>query len=146
MVKTKTNKANTGSKKVTTTKTPNTKSLVSIKKRTNFDLVAAGMCPHDSDKLGNEIRGRGAGVTYACDTCNHRWYLNTKIKTCKCLTCSTDKRKAIRTVTSAAIDNFETDDVNSNCAEVAQAVEQRTENPRVTSSTLVLGTKKSPVH
>ncbi len=34
---------------------------------------------------------------------------------------------------------------NSPCAEVAQVVEQRTENPRVTSSTLVLGTSQSPV-
>ncbi len=31
---------------------------------------------------------------------------------------------------------------NNFCAEVAQAVEQRTENPRVTSSILVLGTIK----
>ena len=34
---------------------------------------------------------------------------------------------------------------NPTCAEVAQVVEQRTENPRVTSSTLVLGTSQSPV-
>ena len=33
--------------------------------------------------------------------------------------------------------------LNFDCAEVAQVVEQRTENPRVSSSTLLLGTGRS---
>jgi putative component of toxin-antitoxin plasmid stabilization module len=72
----------------------NTKSLPSTTKRANFDQVAAGVCPHDSARLGDEIRGSGIGVTRVCETCGHRWYLNKKIKTCKCLSCSADKRKA----------------------------------------------------
>ena len=38
------------------------------------------------------------------------------------------------------LDTHTANSYNNFCAEVAQAVEQRTENPRVTSSILVLGT------
>ena len=40
------------------------------------------------------------------------------------------------------LDTHTANGYNNFCAEVAQAVEQRTENPRVTSSILVLGTTK----
>jgi len=61
-------------------------------KRSNFDLVAGGTCPHDLERLGEEVRGRGEGVTLVCSKCGHQWYINRKIKTCKCLTCSSRKR------------------------------------------------------
>lgn len=62
--------------------------------QSNFALVASGICPHDSAKLGDEIAGKGIGVTRVCESCAHIWYLNKKIRTCKCLSCSADKRKA----------------------------------------------------
>jgi hypothetical protein len=71
----------------------NTKQQPSTKRRSNFDQVVVGVCPHDSAKLGDEITGRGVGVTRECTKCHHIWYLNKKIRTCKCLTCSADKRK-----------------------------------------------------
>ena len=76
-------------------KKTNTKPLLSTKKRSNFDQVAVGVCPHDSAKLGDEIRGSGIGVTRACTKCGHIWYLNKKIRTTKCQTCSADKRKSV---------------------------------------------------
>ena len=56
----------------------------SQRKRTNFDLVTAGLCPHDNSQLGDAIRGNGVGVTRVCETCGHTWYIHKKIRTCKC--------------------------------------------------------------
>ena len=61
--------------------------LTSTQKRTNFDLVALGTCSHDNARLGDEIRDHGVGVTRVCEACSHTWYINKKIRTCKCLTC-----------------------------------------------------------
>jgi hypothetical protein len=80
-------------KKALVTKSTNTKPLPSAKRRSNFDQVAAGVCPHDNARLGDEIAGKGVGVTRECSECHHIWYLNKKIRTCKCLTCSANKRK-----------------------------------------------------
>ena len=73
-------------------KKTNTKLLPSTKKRSNFDQVAGGVCPHDSAKLGDEIAGKGVGITRVCTKCGHIWYLNKRIRTCKCQTCSASKR------------------------------------------------------
>jgi hypothetical protein len=45
-------------------------------------------------KLLDETRTSGIGVTRVCEACGHQWYINKKIKTCKCLTCRTWKRSA----------------------------------------------------
>ena len=66
--------------------------FLSTTKRANFDLVTAGVCPHDNAKLGDEIRSSGVGFNRTCESCGHTWYLNKKIRTCKCLTCSGSKR------------------------------------------------------
>ena len=92
----------------------NTKLLPSTKKRSNFDQVASSICPHDGAKLGDEIRGKGIGVTRVCESCQHRWYLNKKIKTCKCLSCSVDKRKA-KSVADEASANCKVDSTNAKC-------------------------------
>jgi hypothetical protein len=91
-----------GTKKATTPKSTSSKPQVVTKRRTNFDLVAVGVCPHDNEKLGNEIRGSGVGVTRTCEKCAHVWYINTKIKTCKCLSCSVERRKAFQHVSSSS--------------------------------------------
>lgn len=80
-------------KKALVTKSTNTKSLPSTKKRSNFDLVASGVCPHDNAKLRELEKTSGVGVYRTCVECKHRWYLNKKIRTCKCLPCSESKRK-----------------------------------------------------
>jgi hypothetical protein len=64
-------------------------------KRTNFDLVAAGVCPHDNAELLPPTRTAGAGEKAVCTQCGHTWYINQKIRTCKCLSCSADKRKVV---------------------------------------------------
>jgi hypothetical protein len=74
-------------------KKTNTKLLPSTKRHSNFDQVAAGICPHDEAKLGESEKTTGVGVYRTCVECKHRWYLNSKIKTAKCVTCSTNKRK-----------------------------------------------------
>jgi len=90
-----------GTKKAMTPKSTKAKTQVITKRLTNFDLVTGGTCPHDNEKLGDEIRGSGVGVTRTCSKCAHTWYLNTKIKACKCLSCSVERRKAIQRVSSA---------------------------------------------
>jgi hypothetical protein len=82
--------------------------------------------------LGDEVTGKGAGVTRICSSCGHKWYLNRKIHACKCQTCSANKQSLLDTLIASSYNNL--------CAEVAQSVEQRTENPRVPSSILGLGT------
>jgi len=98
MSKTKTTQATIGSKKAAEPQVVNAVASEKIEKRTNFDLVAVGVCPHDDDKLGDETRGRGVGVTRVCEKCGHTWYINKKIRTCKCLTCSGARRKSAERV------------------------------------------------
>jgi len=76
MSKTKTTQATIGSKKAAEPQVVNAVASEKIEKRTNFDLVAVGVCPHDDDKLGDETRGRGVGVTRVCEKCGHTWYIN----------------------------------------------------------------------
>ncbi|MBN1367189.1 MAG: hypothetical protein JW967_04620 [Dehalococcoidales bacterium] len=63
-------------------------------KKANYILVSTGKCPHDNAKLEDAVACKGIGVTRVCKKCKHKWYLNEKIHTCKCQTCSTEKRKA----------------------------------------------------
>lgn len=63
-------------------------------KVSNFDLVAQGVCPHDKASLGDEVAGKGVGITRTCSKCGHVWYFNRKIKTCACRTCVADKQKS----------------------------------------------------
>ena len=94
MSKTKTKLATVGTKKVAEPVVANAVTSQKEGKRTNFDLVVVGVCPHDNEKLGEEVRGSGVGVTRVCETCAHKWYINKKIRTCKCLTCNGTKRNA----------------------------------------------------
>lgn len=71
------------------------------KKTSNFELVASGKCPHDGANLGDEVAGKKVGITRTCTNCGHAWYLNHKIRTCKCATCSAIKRKGGRHETSS---------------------------------------------
>jgi hypothetical protein len=128
-------------KKAMVTESKNSKPLTSTIKRSNFDLVALGVCPHCDAKLGDEVHTTGSGVIRTCEKCQHRWYLNRKIRTTKCQTCASVKRKNVADEASARLDLTNTQCYNTGCdAEVAQVVEQRTENPRVPSSILGLGT------
>ena len=83
----------TGSKKAAEPQRLNTESSESIGKRTNFDLVAVGVCPHDESSLSAPVSTKGSGEKATCTQCSHTWYLNKKIRTCKCLTCSASKEK-----------------------------------------------------
>ena len=66
------------------------------RKESNFSKVDRGVCPHDDKPLSDDIAGRGAGVTRKCSACEHVWYLNRKIRTSKCLTCSQAKQRTNR--------------------------------------------------
>jgi hypothetical protein len=94
-----------GSKKAIEPAVLNGEILPSTTKRSNFDLVAAGVCPHDNARLGDEIRGSGVGVTRVCESCGHKWYLNRKIRTCKCLTCSGASRNTTERKIANRIEN-----------------------------------------
>ena len=98
----------------------------------HFDLVAVGTCPHCGGNLGGEVPTLGKGVKLKCSSCQHIWYLNRSIHSCKCTTCSANKKYS-------SLDADTRKSYNNLCAEVAQSVEQRTENPRVPSSILGLG-------
>ena len=75
-------------------------------KRTNFEMVAVGVCPHDNAKLGDEVHGHGVGVTRICETYGHIWYINKKIRACKCLTCHGSARKSMeQTIPNRAVQN-----------------------------------------
>jgi site-specific recombinase XerD len=63
-------------------------------KRTKFQMVAAGVCPHDGASLLEPVQTKGVGFKAVCSQCGHTWYLNKKIKTCGCLTCRGAKRNA----------------------------------------------------
>lgn len=60
------------------------------KKISNYDNVNNGICPHCQvfgNTLADEVKSKGDGVTRTCKNCGHKWYLNRKIHTCKCLSC-----------------------------------------------------------
>ena len=118
----------------------NTKPFTTTDKRSNFDLVAVGTCPHDDGRLDIPLPTKGIGVTAKCLKCERTWYLNRTIRTCKCVTCSHDRKQKKHPLDTHLADNY-----NTFCAEVAQSVEQRTENPRVPSSILGLGTIRAEV-
>ncbi len=129
-----------GSKKLVKPRILNGEILPSTKRQGNFDLVAAGVCPHDGAKLGDKIRGSGIGVTRVCETCGHRWYLNTKIKTCKCLTCGKQKRSADKRESKSVADEASAsrivDSTTTNCYNLGElgnslTVGQRTLDPSV---------------
>ena len=97
-------------KKLTTSKAIepkilNSEILTSTKRQGNFNLVAAGVCPYDNGRLGDGIRGRCVGFSRTCENCGHTWYLNKKIRTCKCLTCSGTKRNTTERKITNRIDN-----------------------------------------
>ena len=91
------------SKKAVEPKIVNGEILTSTKKQGNFDLVTAGVCPHDGAKLGDEIRTTGVGVKRICEPCGHTWYINKKIKTCGCLTCKGPKRRSTERVGTSRV-------------------------------------------
>jgi len=86
----------TGSKKAAEPQQLNAGISESIGKLTNFDLVAAGVCPHDESSLSAPVSTKGTGEKATCVDCGHTWYINKKIRTCKCLTCSGAKEKPPR--------------------------------------------------
>ena len=86
----------TGSKKAAEPKRVNAEMLESTTKRTNFQMVAVGACPHDNSELLPPTRTKGEGAKAVCSKCGHEWYINKKIRTCKCLTCSSAKEKPQR--------------------------------------------------
>ena len=105
MTITETKLTTVGSKKAVEPNVLNGEILLSTTKSANFDLVAGGSCPHDGAKLGNEIRTNGIGVTRTCEICCHTWYLNKKIRTCKCLTCYGAKRNSAERKIDNRIEN-----------------------------------------
>jgi len=75
-------------------------------KRTKFQIVAAGVCPHDEASLLEPVRTKGVGFKAVCSQCGHTWYLNKKIKTCGCLTCKGAKRNATEHKIANRIENL----------------------------------------
>lgn len=76
-----------GTKKETEGKSINIELSNSGGKRSKFDLVAVGTCPHCGGSLDSEIPTAGRGVRRKCSSCGQIWYLNRKIRTCKCVPC-----------------------------------------------------------
>jgi hypothetical protein len=77
------------------TRKPQKRSKVS-----NYDHVDAGNCPHcilvqpfTQKTLQKDVAGKGDGVTRTCKLCQHKWYINRKIRTCACRTCQKAKKK-----------------------------------------------------
>ena len=83
-----------GSKKAVEPEKLNNEILLSTKRQGNFDQVAVGVCPHDESSLSAPVSTKGTGEKVTCSSCGHTWYLNKKIRTCKCLTCSGAKRNS----------------------------------------------------
>ncbi len=83
----------TGSKKAAEPTFVNAELSPSMGKRTNFQMVAVGACPHDNAKLLKPTKTKGEGARAVCSKCGHTWYINKKIRTCKCLTCSVVKQE-----------------------------------------------------
>jgi len=69
--------------------------LTTEAKRTNFQMVVAGVCLHDNASLLAPVKTKGVGMKAVCSKCGHTWYFNKKIKTCGCLTCRGAKRKSM---------------------------------------------------
>ena len=88
----------TKSKKAAEPQRLNAESSESMAKRTNFQMVAAGVCLHDNASLLAPVKTKGVGLKAVCSQCGHTWYINKKIKTCGCLTCSGAKRKSMELV------------------------------------------------
>ena len=82
-----------GTKKAVEPKILNSETLPSAKRQGNIDQVAAGVCPHEGSALSLPIPTKGSGEKATCSKCGHTWYINKKIRTCKCLTCSAAKEK-----------------------------------------------------
>ena len=89
----------TGMEKAVETPVINAVILKQTEKRTNYQMVAVGVCPHDDSELLTPTRTTGTGEKAVCTQCGHTWYVNRKIRTCKCLTCSADKRPQARELT-----------------------------------------------
>ena len=83
-----------GSKKAVEPQVVNEVAFNQSEKRTNFQMVAVGVCPHDGASLSAFVKTSGVGEKAVCSQCGHTWYINRKIKTCGCLTCKGTKRKS----------------------------------------------------
>ena len=88
----------TKSKKAVSQQRLNAESCETTGKRTNFQIVAAGVCLHDDASLLEPVKTKGVGMKAVCSKCGHTWYINKKIKTCGCLTCRGAKRKSMELV------------------------------------------------
>ena len=84
-----------GTKKAAEPRSLNAESCESMVKRTNFQMVAGGLCLHDNASLLAPVKTKGVGLKAVCSKCGHTWYFNKKIKTCGCLTCRGAKRKSM---------------------------------------------------
>ena len=73
-------------KKQSSTKSHDTKSM--------YELIDAGICPHDGAKLEKEQPSGADGAKAKCSKCAHEWYINRKIHTRACRTCQSEARKA----------------------------------------------------
>ena len=141
--------ATTGSKKAAGKTATNSKTLETKGHRTNFDLVAVGVCPHCKSKLEKPIETKGTGQRLKCQSCQHIWYLNQAIKTCKCLTCSTERRNnpnkaSSREVISKSLDahaiNSYNNVGNAGVAELADAADLKSAGAILVGSSPTLGT------
>ncbi len=94
MTKTETRLASVRSKKAAEPQVVDAVTLEQTEKRTKFQMVAAGVCPHDEASLSASVKTSGVGEKAVCSKCGHTWYLNKKIKTCGCLTCKGARRKS----------------------------------------------------
>ena len=94
MNKTKTKPTIIGSKKAAEPLVVNAVASKPEAQRTKFQMVAAGVCPHDEAPLLQPVKTKGVGLKLDCSQCGHTWYINKKIKTCGCLTCKGAKRRS----------------------------------------------------
>jgi hypothetical protein len=84
-----------GSKKAVEAQVVNVPILEETEKRTKYQQVTAGNCPHDQASLLEPVKTKGVGIKLTCSQCGHTWYINKKIKTCGCLTCKGTRRSSM---------------------------------------------------
>ena len=95
MTKTSIKQATVGSKKAAEPVVVNEVVSEPAEKRTKFQMVAAGVCPHDEAPLLQPVKTKGVGLKLDCSQCGHTWYINKRIKTCGCLTCRGARRRSV---------------------------------------------------
>ena len=101
--------------------------------------VARSQHPYGDPPFDNEAAAKGEGVTRTCSACGHKWYLNRKIHTYKCLTCSRDKKH--KKLDAHIVNSY--NNTNAGVAELADAADLKSAGVILVGSSPTPGTVKA---